>query len=186
MKNKIVGIVALGVIFALLSFCPLPGIAGDEGCECGKKPCECQAMPPQGMRGSHDRPCGMGQKGGWSLEKNFKCKLNMVLSQEEELGLTAEQVTALKQLRLNTMKALIRQEAEIEVAALEIKMLMWEESVDVAAVSALIDRKFEVKKEMAKGLVQAYATLTGVLSPEQKAKLIESYKNCPFSRECGK
>ena len=55
---------------------------------------------------------------------------------------------------------------------------MWQNAIDTEAIDALIDKKYEIKKEKAKSMVGAYAELKGILTAEQKDKLKELYKKC--------
>ena len=103
-------------------------------------------------------------------------KAMMILKNQEELGLSDEQVKKIKGLKVSTRKDLIRKKADIDIVALDIKSALWEDEVDLATVNALIDRKYDLKKEKAKSLVAAYAALKGILTEEQRDKLKTLYR----------
>ena len=109
------------------------------------------------------------QKG--CLGGKFYHKVMGVIKNQEELGLSDEQVKKLKDLKLSTKKEVIRKKAEIDILAIDIKAAMWEDSIDVNAVNVLIDKKYELKKEKAKALVAACVALKSILTDEQQKKL---------------
>ena len=82
----------------------------------------------------------------------------------------------IKDLDIRTKKDIIRKEAEIEIICLDIKAGMSEDPIDTNAVNKLIDKKYELKKEMAKSFVDGCATLKNTMTKEQKAKMKEIKK----------
>ena len=99
-------------------------------------------------------------------------KMHMIMKNQEELGLSDEQVEKIRALKLDTKKKVIMQKAEIEVLAVDIKAkLWWGDPVDMEAVNKLIDQKYEIKKGKAKNLAGAIAELKKILTEEQKDKL---------------
>lgn len=123
--------------------------------------------------GSH----GYGSK-SYSTKSKILHKAHFLMEKKEELGLSDEQVAKIKDLKLNAKKVSIKRGAEIEIIALDIKAAMWQDAIDTEAIDALIDKKYEIKKEKAKSMVRAYAELKGILTAEQKDKLKELYKAC--------
>ena len=113
------------------------------------------------------------QKG---LDDKFEYKASLFLGKKEELGLSDEQVEAIKELKLKVSKDLIMKEAEIEVIGLDIKTAVHKDSVDLEAINGLIDKKYEIKKAKAKLLVKSYAELKGILTKAQKDKLKNLWK----------
>lgn len=109
--------------------------------------------------------------GGGKLEKIFFMKAHFILENQEELGLAEDKVQAVKQLKLETKKALIRQNADLEIVSLDVMSELHEYPVDVKALNALLDRKFELKKADAKNMVAAIAQLKETLTPDQYAKM---------------
>ncbi len=110
-------------------------------------------------------------------------KAHMILKNEDELGLSNEQTTKIKELMLKSKKDEIMQTAEIKTIALDIKSEMWKDAVDTEAINTLIDKKYETKKEKAKSSVAAYVELKNILTKEQKEKLKELYKQCKMEKE---
>lgn len=118
-----------------------------------------------------------------SLDDKILYKAHFYLENKEKLGLTDEQITAIKDLKLKVKKSLVMMEAEIEVAALDTKAALYKDSINLESVNTLIDNKYELKKAKAKSLVAAYAELKSILTEKQKAKLKELYKEHKTKKE---
>jgi len=125
-----------------------------------------------GLMASYAYAEGHGKTKGhhWDFEKKVVHKAMLLIKNQEELGLTEEQVKKIKDLKIATKKDVIKKKADIEILGLDIKAALWEDTVDLSALNALIDTKYELKKEKTKSLVAAYVELKGVLTEEQKAK----------------
>lgn len=61
--------------------------------------------------------------------------------------------------------------AEIDVLKIDIKAKLWEDTIDKKGINKLIDKKYELKKEKAKALVDAYAQFNNILTEDQKKTL---------------
>ncbi|MBU1863335.1 MAG: Spy/CpxP family protein refolding chaperone [Candidatus Omnitrophica bacterium] len=120
-----------------------------------------------------DKQKGHQDKG---IEDTFYHKAHTIIMNQEELVLTDEQIAEIKALKLQTKKKLIREKAEIEIMGLDIKAALWEDTIDVTAVNALVDKKYERKKEKTKTLIAAYAQLKNMLTEEQKLSLKKIWK----------
>ena len=96
----------------------------------------------------------------------------------EELGLSEDKVDAIKNLKLETEKVLIKQNAEIEVVGIDMMAELHRYPVDVDKVNKLVDRKYELKKAEAKSLVEAIAKLKGALTKDQYDKLHKLLEAC--------
>lgn len=110
------------------------------------------------------------------LDGKFLYKAHFILENVEELGLSDKQKEEIKNLKMDTKKNLIRQDAEIDVLALDIKQKMYESTIDTKAVNELIDQKYELKKAKAKASVEAIAKLKQILSDEQHKKMKAMFK----------
>ena len=74
----------------------------------------------------------------------------------------------------------------IYIIAIDIKSAMWEDTIDVNSTNALIDKKYDLKKEKAKALVAAYAELKSMLTDEQQKKLKSLCKDNKDKKKKGK
>ncbi len=110
-------------------------------------------------------------KGGGELKEMFFKKAHFILENKEVLGLAEDKVADIKNLKLETKKALIKQKAEIEVVSLDIKSMAHDYPMDVKAVNTLVDQKYELKKAMEKSVVGAISKLKETLTKDQYDKL---------------
>ena len=70
----------------------------------------------------------MGGHGGGMMHNSTGHLIRHLLKHEQDIGLTAEQVTKLKDMQLNLDKVRIKTEADIQVAERELKALMEDEN----------------------------------------------------------
>lgn len=127
-----------------------------------------------------------GKKKSEGLEDKFCKKAGFLLSNEEELGLSDDQVKKIKDLKLKTKKDLIKMDADVKIAELDVKDSLYQDTIDVASVKALIDKKYDLKKDKAKMLVSSYAALKDILTKEQKDKMKELWKSKKKDFWCAK
>lgn len=118
--------------------------------------------------GGHDRP-----KRGKESECMFFRKAHMIETHQNELGLPAEKIKAIKNLTVETKKTLIQQHAEIEIASVEMEAKLHEDHIDVEALNPIIERKYEMKKNKTKTLINAIAQLKNMLTEEEWRKVRE-------------
>ncbi|MDP8213050.1 MAG: Spy/CpxP family protein refolding chaperone [Candidatus Zapsychrus exili] len=139
---------------------------------------------------------GHGKK---SMENMFEKKIKIIFKAKEELGITDDQMEQIKAIKMDVKKEIIMKQADIDVAALDIKAEMYKDKVDLKSVNKIIDKKYDAKKSKAKATVAACVKLKGILTEEQKSKLKEMKKKmymtgatkkvCPFctkGKMCGK
>ncbi|MBI4845901.1 MAG: Spy/CpxP family protein refolding chaperone [Candidatus Omnitrophica bacterium] len=115
-------------------------------------------------------------KQGAGLEEDFFKKAHMLVTKGECAGLSEEQLKQIKELKISVKKDIIRNKAEIEIVDLDIESELWAEEIDQKQVNKLIDKKYELKKETAKLLIDAYVKLKKIITPEQKEALKNLYK----------
>ena len=115
-------------------------------------------------------------KGGhheMKLSDKFFHKAHFLLMNEKELGLSEDQVQAIKDLKHETKKYYIMQAAKIDVIKVDIKSELYTYPIDVEAIDPLVDQKYDLKKAKAKYIIKAFADLKAVLSQEQYDKMKE-------------
>lgn len=139
------------------------------------------AQAGHGKGGDCGKSCPFGKMKGQDkkdgLDGKFLYKAHFILENAEGLGLSDKQKEEIKKLKMDTKKNLIRQEAEIDILALDIEQKMHGSSIDTKAVNELIDQKYELKKAKAKSSVEAIAKLKQSLSDEQHKKMKEIFKS---------
>jgi len=129
---------------------------------------------------------GCGHDKGGSRKKSTKDmffkKVHMIYIYQDEIGVSDKQLEKIKELKIGLKKDIIKKKADIEVIAVDIKALLYEDDVNVGAINKLIDKKYEAKKAKSKMLVDAYAKLKKILKKEQldilKDIYMEKKKSC--------
>ncbi|MBD3264457.1 MAG: hypothetical protein GF375_05070, partial [Candidatus Omnitrophica bacterium] len=93
-------------------------------------------------------------------------KIYFLLANSEEIGLTKEQVSRVKDAKFRLKKSLLLTEAEIEIATLDIQAKLAEEAIDLGTVNSLIDKKYKLKATKEKILIEVLADLKNILTLE--------------------
>ena len=110
-------------------------------------------------------------RGGDPLARTFFKQVHFVMRSQEKLGLSEDQINAVRSLKLEVEKSLIRQKAETRVSEVEIESALRQDKVDAEALQKLIDEEYEGRKAQAKTLAAAYLKLKDTLTPEQQKSL---------------
>ena len=97
------------------------------------------------------------------------------MDNKDELELSDSQIDAIKMLKADVSKAVIRYDADIEIAAIDVMSGLHENPVDVDAVNAVLETKYEAKLAKAKTVVDGIAKLKSTLDDDQYMKLKEIY-----------
>jgi len=119
-----------------------------------------------------------GQKDGDSLKHKFFKTARFYLKKKDKIGLSDEQVKQIIDLKVATKKDLITKKAEIKIAKLDVKVALKQKPIDVDAVKKFISKKYELKKQKALNLAEAYVKLKAVLNDSQRAKAKEIWIEC--------
>jgi Spy/CpxP family protein refolding chaperone len=140
----------------------------------------------EGMGSGGNRP-GMhapGHHGGWQRDMGQRGRsrgrshghhrpsfIGMLLRNQQQLGLTAQQVDSLRKLGMDSRRAEIRRRADRQVAQLDLMSLRFSDPVDMGKVEAKVR---EIEKLKGDGTIARFRTADaakGQLTPEQKEKL---------------
>ena len=128
-------------------------------------------------------------KKGW--DDKLIGKIYFALQNADDLELTAEQTSDLKELKRSVKKQVIQSDAAVDVVKIDLYAAMAEDPMNVDEVNDLVDQKYDAKKHKAKSLVQAYAKFQSILNDEQKTKMksmcCEKMKNkmqCDSTNQC--
>lgn len=114
-----------------------------------------------GMMGSH----GMGM-----MHSTAGHLIRHLLKHEKEIGLSADQVTKLKDIQLNLDKTRIKSEADIQVAERELKALTDDEKSDLKAVEAKLRQSEDLQVALRMTSIKTRRDVLALLTPEQRAK----------------
>lgn len=93
-----------------------------------------------------------------------------LLKHEKEIGLSADQVTKLKDLQLNLDKTRIKMEADVQVAERELKALIDEEKSDLGAIEAKLKQSADIQVGLRLVSVKTRRDALAVLTADQRAK----------------
>jgi protein CpxP len=114
-----------------------------------------------GMMGGH----GMGM-----LHSSTGHLIRHLLKHEKDIGLTADQVTKLKDMQLNLDKTRIKSEADIQIAERELKALIEDEKSDLGAIEAKLKQSESLQTGLRMTSIKARREVLALLTPEQRAK----------------
>jgi hypothetical protein len=99
--------------------------------------------------------------------------ITLILSYKDYLGLSAEQVKKLEQLRDNFQRQSIRNDADVRIIELDIATLLDSPTVDVVKVEAKIREAEKLRAELRIARVRAIEQAKAVLTSEQRKKFLE-------------
>lgn len=93
-----------------------------------------------------------------------------LLKHEKDIGLTADQVTKLKDIQLTLDKTRIKSEADIQVAERELKALTDDEKSDLGAIEAKLKQSEDLQVALRMTSIKTRRDVMALLTPEQRAK----------------
>jgi Spy/CpxP family protein refolding chaperone len=99
--------------------------------------------------------------------------ITQILSSKDSLGLSAEQVKKLEQLRDQFQRQSIRTDADLRIIELDIAALLDSSTIDVAKVEAKIREAEKLRAELRIARVRAIEQAKAVLTSEQRKKFFE-------------
>ena len=88
---------------------------------------------------------GSGGHGKGMMHNSTGQLIRHLLKNEKDIGLTAEQVTKLKEMQLNLDKTRIKTEADIQVAERELRSLTEDEKSDLGAIEAKLKQSSDLQ-----------------------------------------
>jgi Spy/CpxP family protein refolding chaperone len=121
-----------------------------------------------------------GRHGGWQRDMGQRGRsrghhrpafVGMLLRNQQQLGLTAQQVDSLRKLGMDSRRAEIRRRADRQVAQVDLMSLRFSDPVDMGKVEAKVR---EIEKLKGDGIIARFRTADAAkaqLTPEQKEKL---------------
>lgn len=162
--------IVTGFLFALL-LASTPAFAEDGSRGGSPSDKQCSMHGPD----CSSKDCETG--GGCPIVGKFMKKAHWLLSNQDELGLTSDQVDTVKALKGEMKRSAIRQEADMKIFMMDLEDKLSDETVDVEGLNAMLDKAGAGMTEGAKASVAAYVKLKEVLTPEQIAKAKELKKS---------
>jgi Spy/CpxP family protein refolding chaperone len=120
--------------------------------------------------GGWQRNMGHSQR-GHSQGRHRPSFIGMLLRNQQQLGLTAQQVDSLRKLGMDARRAEIRRSADQKLARVDLMSLRFTDPVDMGKVEAKVR---EIEKLKGDGTIARFRTAEAAkaqLTPEQKEKL---------------
>jgi protein CpxP len=112
----------------------------------------------------------MGSHGMGMMHSSAGHLIRHLLKHEQDIGLTADQVTKLKDIQLKLDKTRIKAEADIQVAERELKALTDEEKSDLGAIEAKLRQSEDMQVGLRMTSIKTRREVLALLTPEQRAK----------------
>jgi periplasmic protein CpxP/Spy len=112
----------------------------------------------------------MGGHGKTMMHNSTGHLIRHLLKHEQDIGLTAEQITKLKDMQLNLDKVRIKTEADIQVAERELKSMIEEEKLDLGAIEAKLKQSGDLQVGLRMTSIKTRRDVYALLTPEQRAK----------------
>ena len=131
---------------------------------------------PEGGYGGHGDGYQKGSRhaGGGMMEMMMHGGaghlIRHLLKHEKDLGLSAEQVTKLKDMQLNLDKSRIKMEADIQVAERELKALTEDDKTDMGAIESKLKQSEDVQIGLRLLSIKTRREAMALLTPEQRTK----------------
>ena len=116
-----------------------------------------------GSGGGHGYGKGMMHSGTGHLIRHL-------LKHEKDIGLTADQVTKLKNVQLNLDRIRIKTEADIQITERELKALTDDEKSDLGAIEAKLKQSEGLQVGLRMTSIKMRREVMALLTPEQRAK----------------
>ena len=111
--------------------------------------------------------------------------ISQILNNKELLGLSADQVRRLEQLRDNFQRQTIRNEADLRILELDIAALLDSEPVDMAKLETKMREEEKLRADLRIARIRAIEQGKALLNPEQRKKLTELLRQAPLLRAPG-
>ncbi len=95
------------------------------------------------------------------------------LEHSKDLGLTAEQIQGIREIKIEAKKHNIRMKAEMEIMQLDMKVMLKSDTFDAEAAKAMMEKGMPGMMEGGKKVIDWYGKFRSILKPEQWEKLKE-------------
>ncbi|HBB16154.1 MAG TPA: hypothetical protein DCZ97_03820 [Syntrophus sp. (in: bacteria)] len=107
----------------------------------------------------------------------FHHGVSLTLVNSDKLGLDEKQKGQLEEIRTKYTKELIRQDAEMQIAELDLNSLLKTDATDLAKVKDVIKKATDTRSQIRYLRIEAFAEARKVLTEEQKGKLRNLMEN---------
>ncbi len=115
-----------------------------------------------------------------SAPKALRASADLILLRARDLELTKDQISELKERRLNARLEAVELNAAAQQAQLKLEAALDEEEVDLDAVKELIHAAAKAKAELRYLEIELSVKARGLLTDEQQARLEELVREAPW------
>ena len=139
-----------------------------------------------GRHSMHASGSGMGHKKGHGdhgssamHERAHQIALNFIkhmLKSKEGMSLTDEQVQQLRDLKINYKKDRIRMKADVDVAEVDLHVLLWDEKAKLADIEAQMNAVHGLMTKLHIASIKAPRDALAVLTDEQRSRMDTMHK----------
>ena len=126
--------------------------------------------PSYGHGGGYGSHGSMGSHSKGMMHRGTGHLIRHLLKHEKDIGLSADQVTQLKDLQLSLDKARIKAEADIQIAEREVKALTDDEQSDLSAIEAKLKESKDLQVGLRMTAIKMRRDVLSILTPEQREK----------------
>ena len=126
-----------------------------------------------GRRGAGHPGKGPGSRGMHGLMKPFHVWLGRLMVHRDVIGLNPEQLDQIDEAATVHLSAAVRRKAEVRAVHIQLKRLLRQTPVDIAAADALLKESADLKYQLQREGIRLYARVLEILTDPQKAKTAE-------------
>jgi len=144
--------------------CPMQQMSGQEMKQCGRPMME-QGTGMMGVRMRMDRE-GMGHYRRW-----FQYGVTLMLQNADKLGLSDEQRKQLDGIRIRYSKDIIKQDAEMKIAEIDLGSLLKEPEINLSEVKEALKKVEDTKTQIRYLRIMAFVEARKILTGEQRNSL---------------
>lgn len=129
-----------------------------------------------GMGGMMCPTCGMGmghRMGGFGMKAMFMMMPWKVIMHADELGLSEDQVEALRKRHSEAKKQMIQIGSQIKMDMIDVKEAVMREEINMPVAEAKIREIAKLKGDMFLAMVQGMHEMRGILTADQRRKVRE-------------
>ena len=127
------------------------------------------------------------------LTSKLKSKVKMLWLSQEDLDISEDQMSKIKDIKHAALKEMIQLKADLDILKVDLMPAFYSEQIDIDTVGPQVEQKYELKKKSALAFTKALSDIQGVLSEKQReewkdmviaAKLASKCSSCSGPKIC--
>ncbi|MFA5388765.1 MAG: hypothetical protein WC312_03300 [Candidatus Omnitrophota bacterium] len=105
------------------------------------------------------------------MDDMFLMKVRFITANADEIGISDDQMKKVEAVAVDVNKGVIKNKAEIEMTAIDIKSELMKDDVNLNTVNTLLDKKYLIKAQIAKDSAAGCINLKKILTADQQKKM---------------